>query len=99
MLKYCAFFYFTTLNQRAVVPLFFIQGCDKLTKYNALLPCGRMHQDLLRKCLVTVHDSPSKLFQKELYVALPVTAPRLAGFLLTVCTEKPPGPVTSTSTT
>lgn len=43
--------------------------------------------------------SPSKLFQKEVYVARPVTAPREAGFLLTVLTEKPPGPVTSTSTT
>lgn len=46
-----------------------------------------------------MQDSLSKLFQKELYVALPVTAPSLAGFLLTVWTEKPSGPVTSTSTT
>lgn len=41
---------------------------------------------------------PSKLLQKELYVAFPVTAPSLAGFCLTVFTENPSGPITSTST-
>lgn len=41
---------------------------------------------------------PSKLLQKELYVAFPVTAPSLAGFCLTVFTVNPSGPVTSTST-
>lgn len=44
-------------------------------------------------------DSPCTLLQKEVYVALPVTAPSAAGFLLTVLTEKPSHPVTSTSTT
>ena len=53
----------------------------------------------LREFPGTTQDSLRRLFQKELYVALPVTAPSLAGFLLTVFTEKPSGPVTSTSTT
>lgn len=44
-------------------------------------------------------DLPCTLLQKEVYVALPVTAPSAAGFLLTVFTEKPLHPVTSTSTT